>query len=127
MVMSEGIWDLIWVSINGENVQARPIEWDGKPVDAVGNDEYGNPVKPIVYMTTCPKCSQLVRFHISDIGDNRNVVCPTCAGIPMPYYDYDDDDDDVQKEPNEVHEPTPINPFIDPITAKIINTDNYIL
>ncbi|MEM3000670.1 MAG: hypothetical protein QXP41_00560 [Candidatus Nitrosocaldus sp.] len=129
--MSEGVWDLIWVTINGEDVQARPIKWDGNPVDSLGNDEYGNPIRPILYMTTCPKCAQLVKFHIDEISDNRTVICPTCAGIPVSYSD-DNNDNDINSSNDKQGDTNVVNnvqhdPFIDPIAKGIINTDNYIL
>jgi hypothetical protein len=53
-------FDLLEVVIEGETLQARPIEWI--------NDEDGNPAWPTTYETTCPSCGQLTQFVVRDQG-----------------------------------------------------------
>lgn len=68
MDMQSSKFDLITVSIDGEKVEARPIEWDEDT--------------PILYMTTCPKCAQRVEFNpsqLSRLGDTLIGFCDECG------------------------------------------------
>jgi hypothetical protein len=81
-------YDLRDIIIKGEVVQARPIQWDGKIYDGFGNDENGNPVMPISWVTTCPSCGNMVQFGIKDyVGtkDGIDVVhCAQCTQDQVP-------------------------------------------
>jgi len=57
-------FDLIPIKFGNEEVDCRPIEWDSENV-------------PIKYMTTCPKCAQLIEFMIEDVCEDR-YYCPNC-------------------------------------------------
>ena len=57
-----GPYDLLEVQMYDEILFARPIAWDEEDADGFGNNEKGEPVKPVRWMSTCPKCGQLVEF-----------------------------------------------------------------
>jgi len=63
-----GIYDFIEVTINGQKVKARPVEFEGDPDSPT----------PTRYHTTCPECVQLVDFATEAIDPGSIVVCPAC-------------------------------------------------
>lgn len=79
-----GIYDLFDVSIGGEIISARPIDWSGTDAgDGVDSD--GISISVLKYHGTCPKCAQLVEFtpdEIVDFGDVAVVICENCGAGP---------------------------------------------
>ena len=79
-----GIYDLLDVSIGGEVISARPIEWSEVDAgDGIGPDDV--PISVVKYNGTCPKCAQLVEFapdEVADFGDASVVVCKNCGAGP---------------------------------------------
>lgn len=138
-------FDLVTVIIQGEEVLARPIEWDRAQHDRFGNDKDGTPMQPTVCVTTCPHCGGMVQFNMSDRYNGDHLKCTNCnAGAA--------DEIVVQAAPPppplvppvvvptaiagiqvlrpatpEAHPVLPVEValFTDPIAAKLVNTDNY--
>lgn len=81
--MSIPAYDLIDITVGRFKSTARPIEWDGKDEDGVGNDANGRPINAVMYMTTCPACGQLIQFKSDDlyqsVNDQNNVKCQHCG------------------------------------------------
>lgn len=80
-------FDLIPIKFGDEEISCRPIEWDSENV-------------PIKYMTTCPKCAQLIEFMIEDVCEDR-YYCPNCENGKKEYAvcmdESDDDDMDIDE------------------------------
>lgn len=110
-------WDLLWVKVNGESVQGRPIEWDRVAVDSMGNDDTGEPLRPTKYMTTCPKCAQLLTFGPNDVR-NDVVVCLVCRPATKEVKS-------VVVAEVAVAAQSVDSPFVDPVVLKLVPLDNY--
>lgn len=121
-----GTFDLLEVKIKNQTIHGRPIEWDREFADAAGNDAAGEPSVPSRYMTTCPFCSQLIKFRPEEIYDGNNLRCSSCDAHTPP----------IDKNPEGVQMPAivdemqdamdPVGAFIDPVEAGLVNTSNYI-
>lgn len=61
-----GIFNLIPIMFDDQQIECRPTQWS--------DEEFNDPVE---YMTTCPKCGQLVTFHIKEII-NDHFFCKIC-------------------------------------------------
>jgi endogenous inhibitor of DNA gyrase (YacG/DUF329 family) len=72
---TETPWDLVKVNIGGIMIDARPIKWDGNPIDNEGRMATGIMVRPLLYMTTCPHCGQLIEFK----ANHKTAKCPSCG------------------------------------------------
>lgn len=76
-------YDLKEVRLGTEVLYARPIEWDREQADGNGNDKFGNPILPIKFESTCPKCAQLISFGPKDIFFStkgfESIACTTCS------------------------------------------------
>ena len=136
-------FDLITVVIKREPVQARPIEWQEAPVDSLGNDQSGAPVKPTKYMTTCPHCAQLIKFGPSDLYDGVDLKCPECKAHTPPKVQLNTPvaavlpvaqtiEQEMAAAPAMPKVAVPVEdtdpyPFVDPVAEGRISTDNYIL
>jgi hypothetical protein len=133
MVMSDGTYDLIFVRINEELVQGRPIEWDRVPVDIMGHDNVGELMKPTKYMTTCPYCAQLIKFGVKDMmkGDHpehKDVACAECgAQSPSAIPVEDPVPPSEPEKPKPKHKAPTVDPFVDPVENQLVATDNYVL
>jgi hypothetical protein len=105
-------YDLIYVRVGSEVLQARPIAWDREVWDGEGNDREGNPVEAIEFVTTCPHCANLIQFKKDEIyytseadvsisdrwavgGAPTDVGCVTC-GVGNPKLEVNDS---VEEEP----------------------------
>ncbi len=66
-------FDLITVTLGSEEIRARPVDWE--------YDENGNPGEPTKCETTCPQCSQLMQFEVSELvaPPYNFVVCENCG------------------------------------------------
>lgn len=108
-------YDLIDVRIGSEIIQARPVEWSKVPIDVLDQDS-----QPMAtsYVTTCPHCSQLIKFAPSDItviNGVNNIKCTTCTVKNVA------SDADIQNQQDR------LELFVDPIKAGLIATDNFII
>jgi len=77
-------YKLIDIMCGGEQLQARPVDWDREVVDGFGNDQKGDPVNAIGFHTTCPSCGNLVDFKKCDlyVGKDKsenNIKCEFCG------------------------------------------------
>lgn len=129
MVMNS--FDLITVQIKDETIQARPIEWDRELADGKGNDKDGVPITPTRFMTTCPYCSQLIKFRHSDIYDGSNIKCPECSVHNAPQNAECLTIEMEMAHPPDIKVAVPVGevevyPFIDPVAGNLIDTDNYL-
>jgi hypothetical protein len=142
-------FDLITVVIKKEPIQARPIEWEKAPVDSLGLDASGTPVKPSKYMTTCPHCAQLIKFSPSDLYDGIDLKCPECKAhtppsglqpqlnmqVVEPVSQAMTIEQEMAAAPEVILQPKvaiPVEdadpyPFVDPVAEGRISTDNYVL
>lgn len=81
-------YELRKVLVNGVEVLARPVQWDGKDYNGHGVDRNGKQIGAIAYTSTCPKCSQLMQFTIPEILKNKDgneyVICNICKGSTTP-------------------------------------------
>jgi len=127
-------YQLIDVVCKGQQLQARPVEWDREDYTGFGKDRKGTEVKAVGFHTTCPNCGNLIAFKSTElyVGKNKsenNVKCGQCH--------YGTDKQDVVKEDKsvvhkiaklkvEVVEPT-IEPvvaaFRDPIADGLFDED----
>lgn len=74
-------FELRRVCVVDEFVEARPIQWDGKDYTGDGRDQDGRLIQPTMYVTTCPKCGNMIQFGKDDIleeGDRDSIGCPNC-------------------------------------------------
>lgn len=102
-------FDLFFVNIGDQLVSSRPIEWVGET--------------PTRFVTTCPHCSQLVDFVVSQLvdlgGEHKHIKCVSCgvgtASSPEP----------TPEPPATAGTVLPFNPFTDPIADKSIDTTNF--
>ncbi|MDP1712594.1 MAG: hypothetical protein Q8K86_09065 [Candidatus Nanopelagicaceae bacterium] len=62
--------NLIRISIENEEMDARPSEWE--------YDNKGEPVRALEFRTTCSKCAQLIVFRASEISLGH-VACKACG------------------------------------------------
>jgi hypothetical protein len=74
-------FNLIEVTVGGENVQARPIEYSPGEHDGTGLLDNGEYIVPTKFMTTCPVCVQLLEFTPTQMfllvgGKKVYVDCP---------------------------------------------------
>lgn len=143
-------FDLITVVIKKEPIQARPIEWEQAPVNSLGQDASGTPVKPSKYMTTCPHCAQLIKFSPNELYDGIDLKCPSCKAHTPPRGQVSSQsvpavepltiEQEMAAAPElEVVAPVvapkvaiPVEdadpyPFVDPVAEGRVSTDNYIL
>ena len=67
-------FDLVPIIFDDTSLQCRPILWDDNDI-------------PIQYMTTCPKCSQLIQFFVKDTYDDH-YYCPNCGWGKETYEQY---------------------------------------
>jgi DNA-directed RNA polymerase subunit M/transcription elongation factor TFIIS len=78
------IYDLLDISVGGEEVSARPVEWSGED-EGEGLDASGVAITVTKYVSTCPKCAQLMEFSSSDVvknGEASVVICQSCGAGP---------------------------------------------
>lgn len=111
-------FDLKEVRVGTEVLFARPFEWDREHADGNGNDKFGNPILPTKFMTTCPKCSQLINFGPKDIFFStkglESIACPGCmAGAEQAPVAA------VVVEKMKVDK----SPFVDPLAEGLFKTD----
>lgn len=110
-------FDLKPVFVDGVKVEARPTAWDKPFADSYGNDNDGNPTKPITYMTTCPQCAQVIIFGPPDLfvgkdGSVDNIACGACeAGTARA------PDKVALVEKMKVAQ----SPFVDPVAGKLLD------
>jgi len=74
-------YELRYICIGNEVVDARPVQWNGKDYTGQGRDKDGNIVMPTVYCTVCPKCAQQIQFGVDEIRaeeDKERVICSNC-------------------------------------------------
>lgn len=78
------IYDLLDITVGGEEIAARPIAWSGVD-EGEGLDADGNSITVLKYVSTCPKCAQLMEFTPAEVaksGDDNIVICQTCGAGP---------------------------------------------
>lgn len=108
------------VFVDGVKVEARPTEWDQPSADGFGNNKDGTPIIPSKFMTTCPRCAQMIVFAPSDLfigkdGSHDNIACGACeAGTTRAA------DPEAVKTKLTVSQ----SPFVDPIEGKLLDTAN---
>lgn len=120
-------YDLRRVNIDGTIVEARPIQWNGKIYDGQGNDADGNPVKATMYMTTCPKCGQMIQFKDTEILETGNgdlVGCSNCGAGKVETVEAVKEKiaaayEDPKKQPEKQPEKQPLKEVVVPIPAQI--------
>ena len=108
------------VMVDGVKVDARPTEWDQPSADGFGNKKDGTPIIPSKFMTTCPRCAQMITFAPGDLfmgkdGSADNIACGHCkAGT------------DNAADPVAVEAKLTVSqsPFVDPIEGKLLDTAN---
>lgn len=106
------------VFVDGTKVEARPTEWNTPSADGFGNDKDGTPIIPSKFMTTCPRCAQMIVFTPNDIflgkdGSPDNIACGACeAGATGAA------DPEAIKAKLTVSQ----SPFVDPIEGKLLDT-----
>jgi DNA-directed RNA polymerase subunit M/transcription elongation factor TFIIS len=104
-------YELRSVRIGNVKVESRPIQWDGKDYDGQGNDANGKPLVPTLYMTTCPKCGQMLQFSNSDITTANNVDSVICTHCSKTTKTKPVKPEPVKAEPEPVKaEPEPVKP-----------------
>lgn len=62
------------ITIAGEIVSSRPVEWNGEMIDSEGHLADGSLATPIKYETVCPKCSQMIHYE----DKYTKIQCPEC-------------------------------------------------
>ena len=72
--MSESPYDMIDIIVNGEEIRARPTEFE--------MDDDDMPVSATSWETTCPTCSQLLKFYAADVHADGSVLC-ACSPTPQ--------------------------------------------
>jgi transcription elongation factor Elf1 len=113
-------FDLKPVFVDGIKVEARPTEWDRPFADSFANDADGVPAIPTKFMTTCPRCAQIIVFVPRDLflgkdGSKENIACGSCeAGVARAV--------DQEAVTNKIM--TSKSPFVDPIGEKLLDTSN---
>lgn len=123
------IYDLKEITIGGIAVLARPISWSSMPTGNGSDDEL---IVPTEYMTTCPLCSQLLKFNIVKIKCDNSVVCecmPQDQGSNIevveqmtikPMIIDNNEIENILARENDTQ-------FVDPIDNGYIDTSNYVL
>ena len=75
----------ILVTINKVSLMARPIQWDKPDHTGQGKAKDGSDIIATNYITTCPKCSNLINFTIDDtniFNDTNHIGCKNCKLPP---------------------------------------------
>ena len=119
MVFTPEAFRLIQVGIDNIEVDARPVEWNEEDYDGTGHNRDGETIIPTAYMTTCPHCSQGIRFTVEDIiviQTMYHVICPECNAGHIEQHDKHEKSYVVYEE----------IPFIDPIEAGMLIIDRMI-
>jgi hypothetical protein len=100
-------YDLVQVSINGELLYARPVEFSS---DIVDNNKmtnaFGAIVKPVKIAVTCPKCGSGLIVDVSLPHPPFGVCSLACVVCEPPLEKMED-------------------PFINPVRSKTISLNDY--